>query len=122
VLDGVYRPVGAAVRYTPSVEAEILLLHRAVDFIRAGLAGLPDPAALKQQATKAIPELKGIWDLIPQKRSEAYAVLAIIVSILLWAITRLCDTGTHKDQKPEDRIIFVPAPVCDALPPAKDAR
>ena len=108
IADGVYRSVplgGATVLLN-----DLSVLERAVDFLRVQQQKDQPTAITKQQANTEIPELSCLWDLLPKKRSEAYTVIGILITVLLFIITQC-----RQSPKDPPKLTGVPSEIIDAL-------
>lgn len=86
IMNGVYSLYKTVNQIVAGVDTQVL--NRAIDFLRSQQNQQQPTEVTKQQANTEVPELKSLWDLFPKKRSEAYPLIGILITVILFIITQ----------------------------------
>ena len=71
--------------------ADVTVLERAIGFLSTRLQHNRPPEVVRTEASSVAPELQSLWDLLPKKRTELYAMLALLTAILTFIMTCIRD-------------------------------
>ncbi|HEY4422693.1 MAG TPA: hypothetical protein VGN10_00720 [Pyrinomonadaceae bacterium] len=82
ILDGTYQLMGDAVRILSSTYVPPVRLRALADALTKAKQESAGPEEVKETIKEHAPELKRLSDLIPQKRSELYALIAVLVAFI----------------------------------------
>jgi hypothetical protein len=58
------------------------VIKQSIEVIKTNIAAKASPEKITEEARKAAPELKTLWDFIPKTRVEAYAFITLLILVL----------------------------------------
>jgi hypothetical protein len=98
VPDGTYNFIANAIELLGGPQRSKSDLQRLAEMLRAAQARGASAQEVKEQVAKEIPELQSLADALPKTRSELYAFITIILTILTLVLT---EVRRGKDEKIE---------------------
>jgi hypothetical protein len=108
IVDGTYRLLSVGTGLIKA--ADVAVLERAVAFLQRQQAGNQPIELLKQEAKAEVPELQTLWDLMPKKRTEAYTLMSLLVTVILFVLTQM-----RSPQKEAAKSVVIPSEIVNAL-------
>jgi len=114
IPDGIYRKVNFKGIHSSGSYAQVELLQRMVGFMRAQIAANKTSALIAEEAAKELPHLQGWFDHLPKKRPQAYTLLEIFVTVLLFIIGQI--RASKESKQSGENTIAILAKIADSLP------
>jgi hypothetical protein len=86
IPDGTYSVLGGNLLAILEDVNDIALFQKVAATIKKDLKRNKSPKNIKKKLTKKFPKQKSIWNLIPETKQDAYAVISIMLAIILMII------------------------------------
>lgn len=89
IIDGEYEFVGNVLQIIRNSKATVSQLQKFLKVIENAKTNESSPEEVSEEIEKEVPELSKLTDIFPQKRSELYPFLALLVQIIVTVLTGL---------------------------------
>jgi uncharacterized protein YecA (UPF0149 family) len=96
IPDGVYNFIGNTIELLSGPARTVSELQRLANILREARKKNASLEEVKKEIQEEVPELSSLRDILPKNRSELYAFLALILSVITLLLPQLSSKGANK--------------------------